>query len=98
MMNYFKNFDIKIMANRVVTFAVFAFLSAFSTEWLNSKDLQTAVQAGLAVVLQAAFAGLGFDQLVYNFFKQPQVETVVKALSTPVEVVETKATKPKKAK
>ncbi len=88
------------MANRVVTFAVFAFLSAFSTEWLKSNELQLAIQAGLSVVLQAVFAGMGFDQLLFNFFKQPQVETVVAALSrpTPVEVVEVKATKTKKTK
>lgn len=82
-MAYFKNFSIKIMAQRVFTIVLCAFLSSFSQEWLKSHDATLALNAGLSVLVQSVFAGLGLDQLVYNFFKQPQVEAAVKILSQP---------------
>ena len=61
-MAYFKNFSLKIMAQRVFTIVLFAFLNSFSQEWLKSHDVMTALNAGLGVMVQSIFYGLGFDQ------------------------------------
>ncbi len=84
-MSYFKDFKFNLLFQKVLIFVGTAFLTAFSKEWLNAHDLKVAVEAGLSVLPQAIVMALGFDQLTFNFFKQPEVKAMVYAMQTKKE-------------
>jgi hypothetical protein len=81
-MSYFKDFKLNLLVQKVLIFVGTAFLTAFSKEWLPTHDLKVAIEAGLAVLPQAIVVALGFDQLTFNFFKQPEVKAMVSAMQT----------------
>jgi hypothetical protein len=84
-MSYFKDFKLNLMVQKILIFVGTAFLTAFSNQWLSAHDLKAAVDAGLAVLPQAVLYALGFDQLTFNFFKQPEVKAMVSAMQTKKE-------------
>ena len=84
-MSYFKDFKFNLLFQKVVIFVLTAFLTGFSKEWLVAQDFLIAVEAGLAVLPQAIVMALGFDQLTFNFFKQPEVKAMVHAMQAKKE-------------
>jgi hypothetical protein len=84
-MSYFKDFKFNLLVQKVVIFVLTAFLTAFSKELNVTQDLKVAVEAGLSVLPQAIVMALGFDQLTFNFFKQPEVKAMVHAMQTKKE-------------
>jgi hypothetical protein len=84
-MSYFKDFKFNLLFQKVVIFVLTAFLTAFSKELNVTQDLKVAVEAGLSVLPQAIVMALGFDQLTFNFFKQPEVKAMVHAMQTKKE-------------
>jgi hypothetical protein len=84
-MSYFKDFKFNLLFQKVVIFVLTAFLTAFSKELNVTQDLKVALEAGLSVLPQAIVMALGFDQLTFNFFKQPEVKAMVYAMQTKKE-------------
>lgn len=79
-MNYFKDFKWNIALQRVAIVVLVMFLNAFSSSWMSTHELMPSLLAASDVIIPAIIAGLGLDQVVYNFLKQPDVQETVRAM------------------
>ena len=76
-MKYFENFKLSPLIVKAAILMSVAFLNGFSSEWLASHDIQSAIQAGIKLLPSAFWASVGLDQLSFSFFKQPEVKALV---------------------
>lgn len=79
-MNYFKDFKWNVALQRVAIVVLVMFLNAFSKSWISTHELMPSLLAGSDVLIPAIIAGLGLDQIVFNFMKQPEIKETVQAM------------------
>lgn len=92
-MNYFKDFKVKVFLTRVFWIVFPAFVVAFGESLSANLNFDIALKAALPVAFKAFLGAIGFDQIMFNLFKQPEVQMLVNALKVQAQSLEAKTDK-----
>ena len=84
-MKYFQDYKLSPLLTKALIIMGGTFLAGFSNELVASQDFHNALQSGIKLLIPAFWGAFGFDQLTFNFLKQPEVKAMVVAMQVKKE-------------